>query len=50
VGNAVEPATCERVADELNRRGFAVPATIEALDVVRYEHDSVRTVARVALR
>ena len=49
VGNSLDIGVCKALADELNRREFAVEGTIDVLDVAAYDGGEVRTVARVEL-
>jgi hypothetical protein len=49
IGNSADPQACKRLADELNRQDFEIAGTVDRLDVVRYETDTVETLVRVVL-
>jgi len=49
IGNAVNPQHCKQLADDLNKQNFEIAGFVEQLDVVRYEDDTVETIAQVAL-
>jgi 2'-5' RNA ligase superfamily len=49
VGNNADARACKRVADELNAQDFRIAGTIDTLDVVWYEHTTLRTIEQIAL-
>ena len=49
VANSTDPRVCKALADGLNREGFEVAGSIDALDAASYEHERVMTIERVAL-
>lgn len=49
VGRCAALAACKRLADTLNARPFALPGTVNALDIIERQADTIRTLARVSL-
>ncbi|CAA9381916.1 MAG: hypothetical protein AVDCRST_MAG03-12 [uncultured Rubrobacteraceae bacterium] len=49
VANSTDATACKRLADGLNREGFEVEGSVDALDAASYEHNRVTTIERVPL-
>ncbi len=49
VANSTDPRACKRIADGLNRQGFEVKGSVDALDAASYDGERVTTIARVPL-
>jgi len=49
VANATDPRACKALADSLNREGFEIGGSVDALDAASYEHDRLTTIAGVPL-
>lgn len=49
VGNSKNPQQCLQMIDSWNKDEFAIWGRMIALDVVRYEEDTVQTIQRLAL-
>lgn len=49
IGNSKNPNTCLQMIDSWNKDEFSIWGRIVALDVVRYEDDTVQTIQRLAL-
>ncbi len=49
VANATDPKVCKALADGLNREGFEIAGSVDALDAASYEDDRLTTIERVPL-
>jgi 2'-5' RNA ligase len=49
IGNSRDPHRCLEMIDSWNKDEFSIRGRIAALDVVRYEDDTVQTIQRLAL-
>ncbi len=47
--NATDPKVCKALADGLNREGFEIAGSVDALDAASYEDDRLTTIERVPL-
>lgn len=49
VGNSTDPLDCLSMIEQWNREEFVMPGFVDALDIVRYENDTVQTIQRLPL-
>ena len=49
VANSLDPMVCKRLAGELNREGFEIGGSVDALEVASYDGESVTTIKKIEL-
>ena len=48
VANDVDPHKCKHVADSLNLQNFEIAGSINGLDIIKFENNSVETIDKIA--
>jgi len=50
IGNGVNPQVCKTLADNLNRTGFSIGGTIDALDIASFDGKEIKTIEHIQLQ